>query len=62
MLAEVTRLADGLTADEIQRHPAKALLFQARHGRLDLARQCPTPRRTIALARALGLTTPAPPE
>ncbi|MFB9833309.1 metallophosphoesterase family protein [Actinoallomurus acaciae] len=58
------RLADELSADEMRRHPAARFLFQARNGRLDqtsLARQCPTPARTIDLAAALGLPLPKPP-
>ncbi|WP_141578061.1 metallophosphoesterase family protein [Actinomadura sp. WMMA1423] len=52
------RTAAGLPADEIRRHPAAPLLFQARGGRLDqavLARRCATPRRTLDTAAALGV-------
>lgn len=58
MVATAHRVADELTMDGLRRHPAAKVLFQARNGRLDqtsLARQCPTPRRTIDLAAALGL-------
>lgn len=58
------RVADELTRDELRRHPAAKILFQALAGRLDgtsLARQCPTPRRTIDLAAALGLVLEEPP-
>jgi serine/threonine protein phosphatase 1 len=39
-------------------HPAAAVLFRARSGGITLDRQCSTPRRTIALAAALGVATP----
>jgi serine/threonine protein phosphatase 1 len=58
------RIADELTTDEMRQHPAARFLFQARNGRLDqtsLARQCPTPGRTIDLAAALGRPLPEPP-
>ncbi|MEU7281601.1 metallophosphoesterase family protein [Streptomyces sp. NPDC045431] len=58
LVAAAHRAADGLTPDAMRRHPAAKVLFQARNGRLDqtsLARQCPTPGRTIELAAALGL-------
>ncbi|GAA2631413.1 metallophosphoesterase family protein [Paractinoplanes durhamensis] len=58
MAAEANRLAAELTAEQMRAHPAAALLFQARAGRLDetsLARKCRTPRRTIELIDALGL-------
>ncbi|WP_432988748.1 metallophosphoesterase [Dactylosporangium sp. CA-233914] len=42
-------------------HPAAPTLFQAASGRLDVARTCRTPRRTLALAEALGVATPEPP-
>ncbi|WP_106403011.1 metallophosphoesterase family protein [Actinocorallia populi] len=64
LVSAARRTAGGLTADELRRHPAAPVLFQARDGRLDttaLARRCPTPARTIALAAALGLTLPGPP-
>lgn len=59
------RAAAELTADELRRHPAAKVLFQARSGRLDeagVARQCPTPGRTVGLAGALGLVLPGPPD
>ncbi|QYC41728.1 Bis(5'-nucleosyl)-tetraphosphatase, symmetrical [Nonomuraea coxensis DSM 45129] len=59
------RLADELSANELRQHPAAPYLFQARDGRLDqtsLERQCPTPRRTIDLAAALGLVVPKMPD
>lgn len=59
------RVADQHTTAELRRHPAAQVLFQARNGRLDptnLARQCPTPRRTIDLATALGLVAPELPD
>ncbi len=65
LTAAAQRLAGELTADELRRHPAAPVLFQARDGRLDsaaLARRCPTPRRTIDLASALGLTLPDLPD
>jgi serine/threonine protein phosphatase 1 len=49
----------------MRRHPAAQYLFQSRNGRLDeaaLGRQCPTPRRTIQVADALGVATPGLPE
>ncbi|MFI6515376.1 metallophosphoesterase family protein [Spirillospora sp. NPDC050679] len=58
LVAAAHRLAGELPVDELRAHPAAKALFQARDGRLDqtaLARQCPTPRRTIDLAAALGL-------
>ncbi|MEU7750100.1 metallophosphoesterase family protein [Nonomuraea sp. NPDC049158] len=58
LVATAHRVADELTEEGLRRHPAAKILFQARNGRLDqtsLARQCPTPRRTIDLAAALGL-------
>ncbi|MFE4370929.1 metallophosphoesterase family protein [Streptomyces sp. NPDC056835] len=58
LVATAHRVANELTIDEVRRHPATKVLFQARNGRLDqagLVRQCPTPRRTIDLAAALGL-------
>ncbi|MEV5321571.1 hypothetical protein AB0K92_28660 [Streptomyces sp. NPDC052687] len=59
LVATARRLADELSADAMRGHPVAKVLFQARDGRLDrtgLARQCPTPGRTIELAAALGLT------
>ncbi|MER5626486.1 metallophosphoesterase family protein [Streptosporangium sp. NPDC002544] len=64
LVAAAHRVADGLTTDELRRHPAAQYLFQARNGRLDqagLARRCSTPRRTIDMAAALGLAVPEPP-
>ena len=58
------RVVGNLAPEELRRHPAAPLLHQARAGRLDaaaVARQCPTPRRTIDLAAALGLTLDEPP-
>ncbi|WP_432246728.1 metallophosphoesterase [Streptomyces sanyensis] len=58
LVATAHRVADELTPDEMCQHPAAKVLFQARNGRLDqasLAKQCPTPGRTIELAAALGL-------
>jgi serine/threonine protein phosphatase 1 len=58
MVAAAHRVADELPTSELRRHPAAKALFQARNGRLDetgLARQCPTPRRTIDLAAGLGM-------
>ncbi|MEU9963386.1 metallophosphoesterase family protein [Streptomyces malaysiensis] len=58
LVATAHRVASELTPNELRQHPAAKVLFQARNGRLDqtsLARQCPTPRRTIDLAAALGL-------
>ncbi|MEO3782633.1 metallophosphoesterase family protein [Actinocorallia sp. B10E7] len=64
LAAEAQRVSGELTTDELRRHPAAQVLFQARDGRLDptgLAGRYPTPRRTIALATALGLPLPEPP-
>ncbi|MFC4907500.1 metallophosphoesterase family protein [Actinomadura gamaensis] len=64
LVSTAHRIAADLPPEELRRHPAAKVLFQARNGRLDetaLARQCPTPGRTIALAAALGLTLPEPP-
>jgi serine/threonine protein phosphatase 1 len=63
--AAAHRVADELTADELRRHRAAPLLFQARSRRLDqanLARQCRTPRRVVALADALGVSAPELPD
>jgi calcineurin-like phosphoesterase family protein len=65
LAAEANRLAVHLTTDEMRRHPAGPVLFQARAGRLDrtgLARKCQTPRRTIDLATALGHAAPELPD
>jgi serine/threonine protein phosphatase 1 len=65
LVAAAHRIAGDLPADELRRHPAAKLLFQARGGRLDqaaLARQCSTPRRTVDLATALGVPLPQPPD
>ncbi|MEV0395944.1 metallophosphoesterase family protein [Polymorphospora rubra] len=64
LVATARAVADELDPQEMRGHPAAGLLFQARHGRLDengLARRCPTPRKTVDLARALGLRPPEPP-
>ncbi|AXK34074.1 serine/threonine protein phosphatase [Streptomyces armeniacus] len=65
VLADAARRAVGEpTEAELRAHPAAKVLFQARNGRLDqdgLARQCPTPARTLGLAAALGLALPEPP-
>ncbi|SNR52139.1 serine/threonine protein phosphatase 1 [Actinomadura mexicana] len=58
------RVAGVLTTDEMRRHPAAPVLFQARGGRLDpgvLAKRCTTPRRALELAAALGVAAPEPP-
>ncbi|MEV0662702.1 metallophosphoesterase family protein [Actinomadura luteofluorescens] len=58
------RVSTELTPDEMRRHPAAPVLFQARGGRLDqtaLARRCATPRRTLEVAAALGVIAPGPP-
>lgn len=65
LVAAAHRVADGLSTDELPRHPAAQFLFQARNGRLDetsLARQCATPHRTLDLAGALGRVLPELPE
>jgi serine/threonine protein phosphatase 1 len=65
LIAAAHRIAAELPADELRRHPAAKLLFQARGGRLDqtaLARQCSTPRRTTDVAAALGVPLPEIPE
>ncbi|MGI5203908.1 metallophosphoesterase family protein [Spirillospora sp. CA-108201] len=65
ILVDAAHQAAGvLTADEMRRHPAASVLFQARGGRLDqavLAKRCTTPRRTSDLAAALDIAAPAPP-
>ncbi|MGW4890832.1 metallophosphoesterase [Kitasatospora sp. NPDC004240] len=64
LLAAAHHAAEGLTTDELRHHPAAKLLFQAHHGRLDLTtltRHCPTPRRTLTLATALGVPLAQPP-
>ncbi|WP_329248140.1 metallophosphoesterase [Actinoallomurus sp. NBC_01490] len=64
LAAAAHRIAGELTMEEMRRHPAARFLFQARNGRLDqtsLAKQCPTPGRTIDLAAALGRSLPEPP-
>lgn len=50
-------LAGELSIEQMRRHPAASVLFQARNGRINLDRQCSTPRRTIALAAALEVVT-----
>ncbi|WP_149260781.1 metallophosphoesterase family protein [Actinomadura sp. K4S16] len=58
------RVSRELAADEMRRHPAAPVLFQAHSGRLDqtaLAKRCATPRRTLDVAAALGVLAPAPP-
>jgi serine/threonine protein phosphatase 1 len=65
LVAAAHRLAGERTPDELRRHPAAPLLFQARGGRLDettMARQCATPRKTLTLATALGLSLPDLPD
>jgi serine/threonine protein phosphatase 1 len=65
LVAAASRLADELGPEQMRRHPAAQYLFQARNGRLDeaaLGRQCPTPRRTIQVAGALGVAAPGVPE
>ncbi|HEY8479106.1 MAG TPA: metallophosphoesterase [Spirillospora sp.] len=60
LIARAQRVADGLTPDEMRRHPAARFLFQARDGRLtqdSLAKQCSTPAKTAKLATELGLVT-----
>jgi len=53
------------TVDRFSAAPHRgAIHLQARNGRLDqtaLARQCPTPRRTIEVADALGVAAPGLP-
>jgi serine/threonine protein phosphatase 1 len=61
LAATAQSMAGKLSTDQIRSHPAAAVLFQARNGRLNLDRQCSTPGRTIALAAALDLATPAMP-
>jgi serine/threonine protein phosphatase 1 len=59
------RIADGLSTDELRRHPAAPVLFQARNGRLDadsMTRRCGTPRATADLAAALGVVLPDLPD
>jgi len=58
LAATAERLAAELSTEQARAHPAAALLFQARNGRLNLDRQCSTPRKTITLATVLGLATP----
>lgn len=58
LAAAAQKLADELPTEQIRAHPAAAVLFQARNGRLNLDRQCLTPRKTITLATALDLATP----
>jgi serine/threonine protein phosphatase 1 len=61
LVAEAERLAGELSPERMRSHPAAQYLFQARNGRLDetaLARQCPTPKRTIHVAGALGVAAP----
>lgn len=59
LFATACQLADDLPTDQLRQHAAAKILFQARNARLDqtgIARHCPTPRRTIDLAAALGVT------
>ncbi|WP_103963143.1 metallophosphoesterase family protein [Nonomuraea solani] len=62
LAAAAHRAAAELAPDELRRHPAASYLFQAREGRLDLVKRCPTPRRTIDLAATLGLPLPELPD
>jgi hypothetical protein len=66
---EITRLQfgefgpDGFSA-AARRHPATALLFQARTGRLDeatMAKLCISPQRTRDFAAQLDVQLPPPP-
>ncbi|WP_019927497.1 metallophosphoesterase [Nocardia sp. BMG111209] len=64
LAAEADRVAASLDTEEIRRHPAGPILFQARRGNLDLPgleRHCNTPRRTLDLAAALHIDLPDPP-
>jgi serine/threonine protein phosphatase 1 len=59
------RAAGVLTADEMRRHPAASVLFQAHGGRLGLGvleKRCTTPGRVLELAAALGVAAPEPPD
>jgi serine/threonine protein phosphatase 1 len=61
MLADVG--LEGFTA-AARAHPVGPLLFQARSGRLDQAavsRACPSPTRTLEIARHLGVIVAEPP-
>lgn len=63
LTAAAHRTAASLGPQQLRRHPAAPVLFQARAGRLDeaaLARRCATPRRTEELAAALGVPLPGP--
>jgi serine/threonine protein phosphatase 1 len=61
LAAAAQRLAGELTTEQMRTHPVAPALFQARNGRINLDRQCSTPRRTIALAAALDVAIPEPP-
>jgi serine/threonine protein phosphatase 1 len=65
LLAAAYRAAGDLSPDQMRRHPAAAVLFQASSGRLDeagLARQCSTPRKTIEVAGSFGIAAPGLPD
>jgi serine/threonine protein phosphatase 1 len=72
MVAAARSIADRLLADAgpdgfvaaARSHPVGPLLFQARSGRLApaaLSRACPTPNRTLEIARQLGVAVADPP-
>ncbi|GAA1041188.1 hypothetical protein GCM10009557_64340 [Virgisporangium ochraceum] len=65
LVTAAQRVASDSTVDDLRRHPAAPVLFQARNGRLDaaaIARRCGTPRATTDLAAALGLALPGLPD
>ncbi|MBX7116071.1 MAG: serine/threonine protein phosphatase [Myxococcaceae bacterium] len=54
----------GDASTEVEAHPLRTLLHMARSGRLDLdgvKERCPTPKRTLEIAAAVGLPLPAAP-
>ncbi|WP_238010690.1 metallophosphoesterase family protein [Dactylosporangium sp. AC04546] len=64
LAAAAVRAAGGRPPEELRRHPAAQVLFQARDGRLDaaaVARRCLTPRRVLDLAAALSVAAPSLP-
>ncbi|GGM30087.1 metallophosphoesterase family protein [Dactylosporangium sucinum] len=61
LAAAAIRAAGGSSPEQLRRHPAAQVLFQARGGRLDaaaVARRCVTPRRVLDLAAALSVEAP----
>jgi serine/threonine protein phosphatase 1 len=55
-------LALSADAAALETHPLRAMLHMARRGRLDLPalrERCPSPRRTLEVAAAVGVAAPS---